>query len=329
MHLNSTSSNNNYINSTPFAQANYPPYGENFFKYSSGRFSDGRIIPDFIAEYANLPLIPPYLHPDYHQLYVYGVNFASAGSGVLVETGQGKVIDLHAQLSNFKKVYKLFRQDLGHAEANKLLSRSVYIFSAGSNDYSTFSFINSTIPFPQQEFVHIVIGNLTTVIKKIYKLGGRKVGFINLGPLNCFPLFRILGNGSLDSCKEEQISVLARLHNKALVNTLDKLEKEQKGFKYLVFDLYNQALQVMKLPSKHGFKEGEAACCGGGLYRGDYSCGGKSGIKEYELCENASEYVFFDSIHPTDEASKHFAQLFWSGNKDTTKPYNLKLLFDV
>ena len=36
--------NNNYIDTT--FQANYCPYGETF-KYPTGRFSDGRLIPDF------------------------------------------------------------------------------------------------------------------------------------------------------------------------------------------------------------------------------------------------------------------------------------------
>ncbi|KAI4346900.1 hypothetical protein L6164_007763 [Bauhinia variegata] len=321
--------NNNYINAIPFLLANYPPYGETFFKYPSGRFSDGRVIPDFIAEYAKLPLIPPYLHPDYSQLYVYGVNFASGGSGALVETRQGPVIDLKSQLNNFKTVKKQLEKELGHEEAKELVSKSVYIFSVGGNDYATPFLTNSSIPYPLEEFVDIVIGNITTVVKEIYKLGGRKFGFSNVAPLNCFPILRMLGNASLDSCQDEQVSVLAKLHNNAFTNTLEKLEKELKRFKYAVFDFHNELIRVMKYPSKYGFKEGEVACCGGGPYRGDYSCGGKRGIKEYELCENVSEHVFFDSIHSTDRASKHFAELFWSGNKYITKPYNLKALFGI
>jgi hypothetical protein len=40
-----------------------------------------------------LPLITPYLHPGYNR-YIDGANFASAGSGALVETQQGSVCDL-------------------------------------------------------------------------------------------------------------------------------------------------------------------------------------------------------------------------------------------
>ncbi|KAM3694945.1 hypothetical protein ACJW31_07G093200 [Castanea mollissima] len=277
--------NNNYINTITDYQANYEPYRGNFFKYSTGRFSDGRIIPDFIAEFANLPFITPYLHPGYHR-YTDGANFASAGAGALAETHQEMVIDLKSQLNNFKNLESLLSKELGDAEAKKLLFRAVYIINVGSNDYAVIFTRNSSIfqSYTPEEYVDM----------EIYKKGGRKFGFPNLPPLGCLPLARALIPGNTGACKQE-LTALAILHNKALSEVLQKLENELNGFKYSITDTYTILSERINSPLKYGFKEGNIACCGIGPYKGINSCGGKRSVKECELCENASEYLFFDT----------------------------------
>ncbi|XP_028763286.1 GDSL esterase/lipase 5-like isoform X5 [Neltuma alba] len=293
-----------------------------------------RISSVHMSEYAKLPLLLPYLHPaSYLDDHIFGANFASAGSGALPETRQGTVIDLKTQVSHFKQVSKLLKQKLGDVEAKALLSNAVYIFSIGGNDYSApFLTTSSTVvlPYRPQQLVDVVIGNITSVIQEIYKEGGRKLGLLNVGPMNCFPIFRMMKNiSSLEACQEEEASANARLHRRALPTMLQKLEKQLEGLKYSLTDFYGALVDVMKYPFKYGFLEGEVACCGGGAYRGDNSCGGKRGIEEFELCDNINDYVFFDSSHPTETAAQHFASLMWTGNSDFTHPYNLKQLFNM
>ncbi|PNS96565.2 hypothetical protein POPTR_017G134350v4 [Populus trichocarpa] len=295
--------NNIYLNTsnTSLAKLNIFPYGETYFKHPTGRVSD--------AEFAKLPLIPPYLQPGNHQ-FTNGVNFASGGAGALVENNQGPIMGLKTQLRNFKNMEKQLRKKLGASEIKTLLSTAVYMFSIGSNDYLVPFITNSTLlqSYSKKEYVKMVIGNITTVIQEIYKIGGRKFGLSKLIPLGCFPFSRA-----------------QKLSSTALLEALKELKKSQlKGYTYSIFDAYTAATAIFNNPSKYGFEEVKMACCGSGPLRGSLlACG----LKVYQLCDNVSQYFFFDELHPTEKANYQFAKLMWDGSPKIVKPYNLKTLF--
>jgi len=75
--------------------------------------------------------------------------------------------DLGTQLNNFKNVEKTLRSNLGDAEARRVISKAVYLFHIGANDYqypffaNTSTFSNTT----KERFIDFVIGNTTTVIE--------------------------------------------------------------------------------------------------------------------------------------------------------------------
>ncbi|PWA79218.1 SGNH hydrolase-type esterase domain-containing protein [Artemisia annua] len=92
--------NNNYL--VTISKGNFPPYGRDFANHEpTGRFSNGRLVPDIYADFLGVKKnVPPYLDPSLTiEDLMTGVSFASAGAGFDPLTSKLGVILLKLYLS--------------------------------------------------------------------------------------------------------------------------------------------------------------------------------------------------------------------------------------
>ncbi|KAK0596898.1 hypothetical protein LWI29_019981 [Acer saccharum] len=316
--------NNQYIvEPGKYIPVYHKPFGTTFFNHATGRFSDGRAPPDFIASKLNMSFIPPILEPEAD--FTNGANFASGGAGVF--DSNPEAIYFGKQVELFKNLSLKYKAELGEEEANKRLANAVYLISMGGNNH--FSFITN---FPhsnqseQLEHIDTVLVEFKKEIKNIYNIGGRKFMIQNVSPLGCLPMYKQRYNISTDACAGRP-NVLTKLHNSQLIIALEELKSSLTGSVFSLFDYHKATGDRVNDPIKYGFKEGGTSCCGAGSHRGS-GCGHVT--NDYELCFNPNEYVFFDGGHHTDKANYQFAELMWNGGPDNVvSPHTIKDLFDL
>lgn len=160
--------NNNYISTG--LKANHAPYGVSFpGGIPTGRFSDGILMSDFLADALGLKQhVPPFLDPNLPQSELStGVCFASAGSGYDDRTAIfSQVISVTDQ---YQKYFKDYKQRLikivGETEAANLLSKSLVYATSGSNDVSHNIYGNPGLHVSIDQYQDFLLGNIEKFIK--------------------------------------------------------------------------------------------------------------------------------------------------------------------
>lgn len=76
---------------------------------------------------------------------------------------------------------------------------------------------------------------------------------MSMQPLGCLPCKREITpkTGNNGAC-EKEITTLAKLHNKAFSEVLEKLERQLNGFKYSITNWYTAFSERINNPSKYG-----------------------------------------------------------------------------
>ncbi|KAK7373157.1 hypothetical protein VNO80_06555 [Phaseolus coccineus] len=327
--------------SFPFAGPK-PPSGDTFFHRSTGRFCDGRLIIDFIAQSVGLPYLSPYLD-SMGSNFSGGANFASAGSTIRLQQSVGQFRSSpfilgfqYSQFQRFKPTAKFIR-DQGGVFATLMpkeeyFDEALYTFDIGQNDL-TVGFLGNITLQQVIESIPDIVSNFTSNIKNIYNLGARSFWIHNTGPIGCVPL--ILTN--FESAERDKYGCakayneVAQSFNQNLKEALVHLRKDLPLAAITYVDIYSAKYSLFSNPKKYGFELPHVACCGyGGKYNFSNSVGCGETIKVNDIdifvgsCERPSVRVIWDGIHYTEAANKVvFDQISSGAFTDPPIPLNM------
>lgn len=296
------SGNNNMISTV--LRSNFKPYGRDFEGgRPTGRFSNGRIPPDFIsAAFGLKPAVPAYLDPAYNIAdFATGVCFASAGTGYDNATSDVlSVLPLWKELEYYKDYKRKLRSHFGQKKTKEIISEALYLMSLGTNDFLENYYVLSrrSSQFTVQQYEDFLAGIAENFIKEIYGLGARKVSLGALPPMGCLPLERTRNFMTAGNCVEEYNAV-AREFNGKLQTLVVKLNDELKGIKVVLSNPYDTLMEIIQDPSSYGYESAAVACCASGMFEMSYLCDQLNPF----TCTDASTYVFWDSFHPTDRTN--------------------------
>ncbi|KAF5467647.1 hypothetical protein F2P56_011879 [Juglans regia] len=320
--------NNNYLQNS-IAKADYLPYGIDFPLGPTGRFTNGKNVVDLLGDHLKLPsLIPVFTDPSTKgSKIVHGVNYASASSGILDDTGSlaGQVINLNQQIRNFEKVTLPELEAQVGCTSGVVLPNYLFIVGTGGNDYSFNYFLsksNSNVSL--QAFTANLTAALSQQLKKLYNLGARKFVLMSVNPIGCSPMAMAMVIMTNRRCVQG-LNRAAHLFNTYLKSLIDASKPLMPGSTFVYVNSYKIIREIIKNPSSKGFKDTSRPCCEvASLSEGGNGVLCKRGGK---ACAERSSHVFFDGLHPTEAVNIQIAsKAYESDLKTEVYPTNIKSL---
>ncbi|XP_042415615.1 GDSL esterase/lipase ACHE-like [Zingiber officinale] len=302
-----------------------PPHGETFFRAPAGRYCDGRLIVDFIAQGIGLPFLSAYLN-SIEANFSHGANFATAGSTIrrqnatLFQTGYSPFsLDVQTwQFTQFKSRSQIayekgtFRDVLPRED---YFSRALYTFDIGQNDLTS-GYVNNMTTEEVKATIPDILDKFTIVIKSVYGQGGRYFWIHNTGPFGCLPY--VIDRFPIRAPEVDHIGCgtpfneVAQLFNAELKQTVIKLRKDLPNAVFTYVDVYSVKFKLISQAKMHGFEHPLVSCCGhGGKYNYNFhwGCGSKAVVNGTEVmigkaCKNPLKRICWDGVHYTEAANK-------------------------
>ncbi|CAM0949253.1 unnamed protein product [Alopecurus aequalis] len=300
---------------------------------ATGRFSNGKNFVDFLAGHLQLLSPPPYLSVysplSSKSIYLKGINFASGGAGVSNQTNKGLCVSFDYQIDHhYSEVYASLVQQLGQEEASAHLGRSIFAVAIGGNDIINYvnqsrvdKLLSSPPQAPPEQFIDSLALSLKGQLQRMYDLGMRKLFVVGAAPLGCCPVLR--GRAPANECDKEANDLSAR-YNIAVASLLDDMSARHPDMRYSLFDVATTLLEYIRQPQTNGYDVVDAACCGLGDKNAMFSCTPVS-----SLCENRTNHIFWDFVHPTETTAQKLTAVAFNGAAPLVTPINVRQLRDA
>ncbi|XP_057476503.1 GDSL esterase/lipase At5g33370-like [Actinidia eriantha] len=317
--------NNNYLATS--ARADSPPYGIDYPSHRpTGRFSNGLNIPDIISEQIGSESTLPYLSPELQgEKLLIGANFASAGVGILNDTGIQflNIIRITKQLEYFQQYQTRVSGLIGAEETRRLVNSALVLITLGGNDfvnnYYLIPFSARSRQFSLPDYVTYLISEYRKVLVRLFELGSRRVLVTGTGPMGCVPA-ELAQRSRAGECAVD-LERAAALFNPQLTRMIGELNSELGAQVFIAANTVRMHMDFISNPRAYGFVTSQIACCGQGPYNGIGLCTPLS-----NLCPNRDIYAFWDGFHPSERANKIIAQQILTGSSDYMSPMNLSTI---
>lgn len=305
-----------------FNYVSNPPYGSTFFHYPTNRYSNGRIVIDFVAQALSLPFLPPYRDPTADRSH--GLCFAVGGAtairhGFFLKNNVTFDLvpqSLQTQIVWFNKVLasqgclnmKSTPKDCDAVFRNAL----IWVGEMGANDYTCS--LGSSIP--KRTIQNLAIRSVDGFMQVLISKGAKYFVIQGLPPTGCCPYsFSVSAPDDRDihGCVASMNKQSFR-HNTALQALIDRLRRQHPETVMVYADYYNAHLTLLNNGGRYELKERYRACCGYGGGEYNFDVFNTCGTPLSTACKNPNEYLNWDGAHFTEAAYKIMADLFLNGS---------------